>query len=157
MLKLTEYIIEKLKLDNFTKTNDDLVNTFVALITDIANIKLDYKENKEILDAIEDWVRTFDLSDQMKQLKCYFDYRLEKEEEQRLRKNDLMKFVTRDEDAEFLKNYSDKAYSTKPIVKKGNNTESVEIYLYDKYLIYLKRRSFNKISNDYIFYIDENI
>ena len=157
MLKLTEYIIEKLKLDNFTKTNDELVNTFVALITDIANIKLDYKENKEILDTIEDWVRTFDLYDQMKQLKCYFDYKLEIEEAERLRKNDLMKFVTRDEDADFLKNYSDKVYSTNPIVKKGNNTESIEIYLYDKYLIYLKRRSFNRISNDYIFYIDENI
>ena len=157
MLKLTEYIIEKLKLDNFTKTNDDLVNTFVALITDIVNIKLDYKENKEILDTIEDWVRTFDLYDQMKQLKCYFDYKLEIEEAERLRKNDLMKFVTRDEDADFLKNYSDKVYSTNPIVKKGNNAESVEIYLYDKYLIYLKRRSFNRISNDYIFYIDENI
>ena len=157
MLKLTEYIIEKLKLDNFTKTNDDLVNTFVALITDIVNIKLDYKENKEILDTIEDWVRTFDLYDQMKQLKCYFDYKLEIEEAERLRKNDLMKFVTRDEDADFLKNYSDKVYSTNPIVKKGNNTESIEIYLYDKYLIYLKRRSFNRISNDYIFYIDENI
>lgn len=157
MIKLTEYIIEKLKINDSTKTNIDIINAFMTLITDIANIDLNDKESKDIIDAIDDWVRTFELKDPNKQLKCYFDWDLEEDEEKRLRKRKLIKFVTKDNEADFLKKYNDdKAYSTNPIVKKGNSYESKEIYLYDKYLIYLRRWDYNRISNEYIFYIEEN-
>ena len=157
MIKLTEYIIEKLKINNSTESNIDLVNSFMSLIADIANIDLNDKDSKDIVDAIDDWVRTFDLKDQNKQLKCYFDWDLEEDEERRLKKRKLMKFVTKDNEADFLKKYDDdKAYSTNPIVKKGDSYESKEIYLYDNYLIYLRRWDYNRISNEYIFYIEEN-
>lgn len=134
MKALNSYIVEKLRINKSTNNSESDYNTIIALITDIIGLNLEKPENKDYIDAIENWVRENDLTEFRKDVICcgYYQKLKSTNDYDRLKDKDLLKFVS--DNADIITNQIDRIYkeNIKPTVDKDNRI----IYIFDKFLLY---------------------
>jgi len=135
MKELNKYILEKLKIDKDTSIERSDYNTVISLITGICNIDLEKKENKDLIDEIENWVKENDIEsfkDNLNVCVNLFNFKRICPWYDKLEKNDYVKLLL--DNGDLINTQLDKIYhdNIKPKICRNNK----ELYIYDKFLIY---------------------
>ena len=135
MKELNKYILEKLKINKDTSIESSNYNTVITLITEICNINLEKKENQDLINEIEKWVKENDIESFKDDLTVCVDlYKFKRicPWYDKLEKNDYIKLLS--DNGSLINTQLDRIYNDN--IKSKINKNNSELYIYDKFLIY---------------------